>query len=201
MSEKTQFKVRCPRCRKDGMLRLKQRGGNTVIVYHYDKKTYQRGTKGTKSCYIGSLNSRTNKIYQKYYADEQRYEIFDYFEKAWSKLKTEIRTKGRIKEIQTDSEGLEKFAEILNELRKIRLNEEKFGKVKGQRLEWSIRCPKCRTGIDLHATFQGVDRRKPINLWNTPGTRIHYRAVDATKDVIANPFFGIFLQFPVFSSL
>ena len=183
------------------MLRLKQSGRNAVIVYHYDKKKYQRGTKGTKSCYIGSINANTYKIYHKYYVDKHRYELFDYFDKIWTELRQEIHNKGRIKEVEHNSEGLEKFAQILNELRKNRLNEEKFGKVKGQKIAWSIRCPKCRTGIDLHATFHGVDRRKPIKLWDIPRTRIHYRAVDATRDVNASPFFGIFLQFPAVSSL
>ena len=201
MGGNIQSRVKCPRCRKQGILRLKQKGKKALVVYHYDKKRYHKGTSGTKSCYIGSMGVSTYKIYEKFFSGKDWFDEYDYFIKIWKNLKNKFQSKVRIKDIEFTSEGLEKFASILHELRKIKGIQEKSKKVKGQRLWWSIRCPKYRIGIQLHATFQGVDRRKPINLDEVPGTHIHYGKIDATKDVIWSPFFHVFQPFPVVSSL
>ncbi len=201
MGGKTEPRVKCPRCRKHGILRLKQKGKNAVIVYHYDKKRYEKGTNGTKSCYIGSIGISTYKIYGKFFPGKDRYNEYDYFTKVWEKLKRGFQSEDKVKDVESTSEVLEKFAAILNELRKIKGIEEKSKKVKGQKIWWSIRCPKCRTGIQLHAMFHGVDRRKPIGLDTVPSEHIHYRKIDATKDVIFSSFFHIFQPFPVVFSL
>jgi len=169
-------KVKCPRCRKLGVLRQKQKGKNALIVYHYDKEKYQKGTSGTKPCYIGSMNIPTFKIFEKYFSAEDRGggEEFRHFIKTWTSLKNELENEITIKDIEPTSEGLEKFTAILNELRKIRQIETKINRVKSKKLNWTIDCPDCETKIAVHATFYGLDKKKPVNLWTVPGTRLHY---------------------------
>ena len=181
---KSRIRVKCPRCKKMGSLRCKQRGSNAIIAYHYDPVKYKAGTKGTKSCYIGSITTPYYKTYEKYFEDSHG--DFDDFTNAWNTLKKSIQRNSKIIDIKPSSDALEMFAAILNELRKIRIIEQKDKMVKGQKISWSIRCPGCRSGIQLHAAFYGVSRKKTARLWNTPQTRIYYSKVDTSRAVRAS---------------
>jgi len=153
-------------------------------VYHYDKEKYQKGTKGTKPCYMGSLNRTTKQIFEKFFSNEDKPEEFEHFIRVWENLKKDIQNENKIEYFESDSKKLELFAGILNELRKIGRIEAKVKKVKSQKLYWSFRCPHCRDGIELYAAFFGVDRRKPVNVRNEPHTIIHILKADAPKDIV-----------------
>jgi hypothetical protein len=193
---KNKFNIKCPRCRKNGILRLKEKGRNSLIIYHYDHKKYWNGTSGTKTCYIGSMKTSAHKIFHKYFWDKEN-EEFKYFNKMWNKIQDNIQKDLALPQIEPNNEMLEKFASILNEIRKIKSMEEKSKKVKGQRLWWSIKCPKCRIGIQMHATFWGVDRKRPVGIYSIPSTHLHYKTVDTPNDITYSSF-GIFQPFPAF---
>ena len=106
-----------------GSLRCKQRGSNAIIAYHYDPAKYKAGTKGTKSCYIGSITTPYYKTYEKYFGEDSHGD-FDDFTNAWNTLKKSIQRNSKIIDIKPSSDALEMFAAILNELRKIRIIEQ-----------------------------------------------------------------------------
>ena len=167
-------KVKCPRCKKIGTLRQKQKGQNTLIVSHYNRERYQKGSSGTKPCYIGSMNTATFKIFEKYFPRGFGNEEFREFDKAWHSLKNELKNEITIKDIEPTSEGLEKFTAILNELRKIKQIENKIKRIKSKKISWTIPCHKCKTENNVHATFHGLDMKKRIH--------IYFDKIDTTKD-------------------
>ena len=201
MGGNIQSRVKCPRCGEQGILRLKQKRKNAIIVSHYDKEKYQKGTKGTRSCYIASMDIPTFKIFDKFFSGKDRYDEYDHFSKIWRNFKSRYQHEGILKDIKPTSEGLEKFVSILDELRKIRIIEDTEKRVQRQELVWSIRCPKCRTGIEIDVIFHGVYDRRPVELYSEPKAHIHFKTTDASRDIIWSPFFHIFQPFPVVSSL
>lgn len=60
-------KIKCPKCKKQGTLRLRERNSNALIMSHYDPHLYKTSKKkGTRSCYIGSIRKGTRELFLKY---------------------------------------------------------------------------------------------------------------------------------------
>jgi len=149
--------VKCPRCGKRGTLRLKQKNRRTVVVYHYDKTAYKQfKTSGTKFCYVGSIDSFA-KSFLSEIQDEKGKTISD-LDQNWLK-----ETMDRFqKELQnTDNNNMilnkdmTRFAEFLNEARKIRNMLKKETKIQKHSIQY-IQCGNCRHPIDLKE-YKGVE--------------------------------------------
>jgi len=174
------MKVKCPRCRKGGTLRLKQKGKNSVIVYHYDSKQYREsGGSGTVSHHIGSLKDSSIEMLGRYLKYDKWQSEFKNFDTALKNLKDESISESDIQKLNTDN-TLSKFSAILYELKKIKkIEESKKKKLRDERLEWCIKCPSCKDKISLHAKFTRVLNSQIDDIHNRPRTHIYYKSVKA----------------------
>jgi len=179
MSGNNSKQIRCPRCKKLGTLRLRQPKKNTVITYHYNKQKYKNGGSGTSSCYIGSLSKSAESILLKYSK-----EVFDKnssleieeekFKDTYKKLKKKFENHSS-KSVLLNAE-LTKFAQILDEIRRIRITLHMEHNTKKITKEWGIECPECKTRIEMRATFNGVTQSGDF-LFDRPRTKLYYHKV------------------------
>jgi hypothetical protein len=163
MGRKPLNRVRCPRCKLIGTLRLKQ--GYSIVVSHYDRSKAKSGRgKGMKHHYIGSLRYDIDKIV-KPYQDQLSETNFSWFKVTLRRLKDRFTEKVPSK-IAGEYE-VSKFIELMNELRILRKGNNI--KIEKQWLQWYAHCDKCQQPFLMYATFTGVQSKQRVYL--------HYLAV------------------------
>lgn len=170
MDRKKKNLIICPKCKKSGTLRRKEKGKNRLICYHYDKERYQKNESPDTPCYLGTLNQelknaiinswmekksntslenekdlkRIGEILDKFEITEGEYEEFDF-----EKVETRMLLNNVVQEI----------ADMTNEFRKSNQFKSSYRKY-----AWDIHCPSCREKYIITANFVGVRQQSQINL-------------------------------------
>jgi len=180
--------VMCPRCRKLGSLRLKDKRYNSLVVYHYDNQKYQHAGKGDKTCYIGRISKLSRDPKTKATAIERAkiksLKFTDQISHLFEENNTDLlqntvekqafidnlvtfeqRIRKQKSEKFTIDQNLTYFTSILNELRRIRKNLGKKRKIIERKLEWNIPCIYCKKEMRIGALFRGVDSKRGIRMY------------------------------------
>jgi len=182
MDRKKKNLIICPKCKKLGTLRRKEKGKNRLICYHYDKKKYQKNESPDSPCYLGTLdqelktaiyNSWTKKkveAVKRKHEGESPKKIQDEIRNATLEHQKDLE---RIGEILDNFEITEEKYEDFNfekEETRILLNDivqeiatmtNEFRKSnqymeKPRRLIWDIHCPSCLTKYIIASHFMGI---------------------------------------------
>jgi hypothetical protein len=164
MGRKPINRVRCPRCKKIGTLRIK--GRHSVIVSHYDKEKARSGRgKGMRSHYIGSLRFDIDKILRPF--EGQMPDIyFSYFKVALARLKKNYNPPKKENKLVNDGDA-SIFLIFLDQLRKIKDHQRIETKLHDRRLHWYARCKSCHQPYHLYATFRGVPDYEGVRVYST----------------------------------
>jgi len=183
--------VKCPRCKKIGVLRPKDKRLNKLYVLHYDPEKYKKTGNGKRWHYLGDLNKQNqkwlealiednldHKLWHKYFVFSSIKELLpvDEEEKTefWDTVMN-LRKKSKGLQSKDTSYDLTLFAELINELRKIRKAMEVESKIIDKEVTWNdgINCPNCKIELlGFKATFRGVQTYQKIRLHYPGGLRL-----------------------------
>lgn len=167
--KKQSRQIKCPRCGQIGSLRLKDRKGSSVIVYHYDSAKYKKGNRSdSSSCYLGSISKSADEIMSYAFTKSNNKSISNidraWFNGVYNKLKNELPCTSEKAELLSDRD-FTKFSTLVDEIRKIRLEQEKNNAIIKRTRCWEIKCPKCDHKIIVHATLDDVKLKQHMRLY------------------------------------
>jgi len=150
-------KIKCPKCKRMGTLRLREKNSNTLIMSHYDSHLYKKSTKkGTRSCYIGSYRKNVREFFSKYPDFEINSVEYSDFAKQLGKIKKSLKEKNESK--LPSQEVQETIITILHNLTKIRSLEQRKAEEVEKGFTWeNIHCLKC--GASHNIKVHAVKRR------------------------------------------
>ena len=158
-------KIKCPKCKRIGTLRLREKGKNALVISHYDPNLYKNNkNKGTRSCYIGSSRRSTRELFLKYTQYDKHSGEFIEFEKQIGKIRSSLLNKTNAKQPSFTTEQ-ETMIGILHNLVKIHTFEKRMLKEAKEGLVWSdVKCRVCDAPHTI-TIFARKRRRDPY--WET----------------------------------
>lgn len=139
-------KIKCPKCKRMGTLRLREKGKNALVMSHYDHNLYKKNkNKGTRSCYIGSCRRPTRELFLKYTIYDKQSPEYIAFEQEIGKIRNLLLNTPKQGEIHLATEQ-ETMVGILYNLVKLHTFEKRMFQEAKDGIEWTgIKCKVCNT--------------------------------------------------------
>lgn len=148
-------KIKCPKCKWMGVLRLREKNGNALIMSHYDPRLYKTNKKGTRSCYIGSCRRSTRELFLKYTEFDSNSKEYADFANQLRKIRKSLNEKNNS---VLPSENVQETIAILHNIVKIRTIEKRKADEIEKGFTWdNIKCLDC--GASHNIRVRAVKRR------------------------------------------